>query len=98
MASPTNDGPNVRFLRDAQAFLESKSVAVQGELIALASWLFGDPGVDGERKFLVMGPRQFGVRTYRRAFIDDDYTIVYEFDEQADPPMLIVIDIFETPR
>lgn len=86
MASPSNDDQNVRFLRDAQVFLERQPVEVQAEIIALASWLYGDPGVDGERKFLVIGPRQFGVRIYRRAFIDNHHTIVYEFDDYAAPP------------
>ncbi len=96
MASGSDDAPNIRFLKDALEFLDGKPVQVQAEIFAIASWLYGFPGVDGETKFLVVGPRVFGVRTYRRVYIDDSYTMLYELDGEADPPLLTVIDIFQT--
>ena len=88
------DGPNVSFLDDAQAFLDSQSIPVQAEVIAIASWLYGYPAVDGDRKFLVLGPWVFGVRQYHRVYDDQKYTLVYDFDEEADPPLLRVLDAF----
>jgi len=94
MDSPADDAPNVTFLEDALAFLEGKPIHVQSEVIAIASWLFASPAVDGESKFLMPGPRLFGVRTYRRVYIDEQYEIVYGFDSQSDPPLLTVIDVW----
>lgn len=92
MDSPT-DAPNVSFHPHAAAFLDSQPVTIQGDVIAIASWLYGSPAVDGVTKFWIPGPRLFGVRQYRRAYVDEKYSIVYEFDQEADPPLLTVIEI-----
>lgn len=60
MDSLPNDGPNVEFGPDAIAFLDGQRLHVKAEIIATASWLYGDPGVDGETKFLMPGPRTIG--------------------------------------
>ena len=93
MDSPADDSPNIAFLQDALTFLTGKSIQVQSDVFAIASWIFASPGVDGESKFLVPGPRLFGVRRYYRVYVDEAYEIVYDFDDQSDPPLLSIIDI-----
>ena len=85
-----HDGPNVEFLPHAQAFLNTQTIEVQGEVTAIASWLYGSPKVDRDQKFLVPGPWVGGVRQYGRAYVDDNYAIRYDFDAEADPPLLRV--------
>ena len=93
MDSSTDD-PNVSFHPDAAAFLDAQQVLVQGDVIAIASWLYGSPAVDGVTKFWILGPWVFGVRQYRRrVYVDDKYAIVYEFDQEADPPLLTVLEV-----
>ena len=88
-----DDGPNVTFLDPAQTFLDNQSILVQGEVIAIASWLYGSPGVDMDRKVWTLGPWVGGVRQFRRVYVDDKYAIPYDFDEQADPPLLRILDV-----
>jgi len=92
-----HDGPNVEFLPPAQAFLNTQTIVVQGEVIAIASWLYGSPGVDGDQKVLIVGPWVGGVRQYRRLYIDEKYAIPYDFDEEAAPPLLRILDVRFAP-
>jgi hypothetical protein len=92
-----HDGPNVEFLPPAQAFLNTQTIVVQGEVIAIASWLYGSPGVDGDRKMWILGPWVAGVRQLRRVYVDERYAIPYDYDGQADPPLLRVLDVAFVP-
>jgi len=91
------DDPNVAFLKPAQSFLDIQPILAQAELISIATWLFGDPAVDGDTKDYMIVGWLGGVRQYRRVYHDDQYSIVYSFDEHSDPPLLTVEDIFLTP-
>ena len=73
MDSPADDGPNITFLPGALPFLRGKSIQVQSDVFAIASWIFASPGVDGDSKFLIPGPRLFGVRRYYRVYVDETY-------------------------
>src|SRR5712692_9018856 len=91
------DEPNVRFRAEAQTFLDSQDITTQAEVIALASWLYGEPYIDGERKTMQRFPSANpSVSIYYRVYQDEGYTIVYDFHEDAQPPELVVLDIFLT--
>lgn len=94
----SRNDPNVDFRQDAEAFLESQDIVCRAEAIAVASWLYGSPEIDGVSKFFQPVYFAFGVRIYQRVYRDDKITVVYELDGDADPPLLIVWDIFPTPK
>ncbi len=77
--------PNVRFYRPATRFLDAQSFEVQAEIIALAAWLWFNPAVNGETKFLVATPPG-----YHRLYVDEKYWILYRLEGQ--PLELKVID------
>lgn len=80
-----DDTPNVRFYRPATRFLDAQPLDIQGEVIALAAWLWFNPDVNGETKFLVATPPGF-----HRVYIDERYWILYRLEGQ--PLELKVID------
>ena len=85
MDSP-DDAPNVRFYRRALQFLDRQTSEIQAEVIALATWLWFNPDVNGETKFLVPTPPGF-----HRLYIDDTYWLLYRLEGQ--PLELKVIDV-----
>lgn len=94
MASPADDGPRIAFSPEAADFLDHQPFDVQAEIIRIIAQLRHSPEVDGETKFQLIGGRTLGgVRQYLRAYADDQFRIVYEFDGKSDPPTLTVLDI-----
>ena len=93
-----NDRPNVRYQARALRFLATnQDILVQIDIIRIAAQLFQAPEIDSTNKFLSSRFKLvMGVRIWLRIYTDDEYTIIYEFNRQPNPPLLTIWDILTT--
>ncbi len=92
-----DDGPNVKYEAGALDFLANQDILVQADILRIAAQLFRAPEIDSTNKFLSSRFKLvMGVRIWLRIYTDDEYTIIYEFNSQPNPPLLTIWNILTT--
>ena len=89
----TDNYPNIIFVGAALEFYETQGGPAQSRLAAIAASLSLDPIIDGDTKHMVPIRKEGPVTLYGRAYIGEGFWVLYEYDDQASPPILRVLDV-----